>query len=262
MSANIILGQSGVIEQPKRYSGGVGKPQSLIRTWRGPKLAIRQLVAFVNTLGVWSLEENGPNGTLVLEMTGTLGADGTPTEVPLDQWELVPGAVEKDLLEADNAVINGLTDMEKRAIRDAVANPDKFLTSDPSFAVNPNAMETYRLMLKGMRAIRLFAHVLKHTRTVSNNYAVQASNTNVGNILKNATVIANEGIPAGFLISLAGPPYNSVSLSAAAPLGFPIYDYGWFKHPPTLSISAGSKLQISQEWEFGLWAVLAYGNPI
>ncbi len=256
--SKILLGKPGAIEQPLKATGGPLKPTSVVRTWRGPKAAVMALLSQIFPYFDYNYEENGPNATLQIDQPYF---EGQSPEVPVNNWELLPGAVEKDLLEADLAIMDttasgsgGITDAERRAIRQAINNPDDaafvpFLSSTPD--------QIYRLMLAGMRSVKQFAPVLTHTQTVSGTYATVASSTNVKRIISNTTLIATEAIPSSFLIALNGAPYNATSNRTN-----PAINYGWFKNPATLNSAYGGRQQITQQWEFGLWPQLIYGAPI
>jgi hypothetical protein len=85
---------------------------------------------------------------------------------------------------------------------------------------------------------------------------VGAALTNVGAILSTGSLIALEGVPGSLLVNL---PIKISNRVAAA--------YGWYKKFPTVRISAGHRIQLEQEWEYGLWSRLAYmgglaGSPL
>ncbi len=240
----IRLGASGAIEQPKRYEGGPNKPLSTIRSFRGPKAAIIAMIQQAGAEGCdFTVEEIGPDAVITMTFS-----NADPNEQPKDTWELIPSMVEKDILDADVAIVSGLTDRERSTIRKFIQNPPE--NQDPALDPNGNAMIIYNLMQGGLRSVRVYAPVLRRTRTAPNSYAVAQSLLHVGRILSNATV-ADEGVPSNFLVPFNGPPFNLVSTK-------PFFTYGWLKLPPTLQQVAGSRTQIAQEWEFGLWSTDIY----
>lgn len=242
-----LLGTPGAIEQPRKWSGGPFKVDSLVRAWRGPKEAIYALLAQIKTTGFdWTLEEQGPNATLT---TSAPSIDAP--EVPVDTWELLPSAVEKDLLEADVPIVNRLDG-------DEVDNVRRFVEerSIPGGGVLGDDVTTlYRLMIKGMRSVRIFAPTLRRTRTVTSQYAVVQSNANVGRLLATGSLIATEAVPASFLISLNSFPFTATDPHPSDGVAL---SYGWFKDPPSLQVAANARLQIIQEWHFGLWPTVIY----
>ncbi len=255
--SSLILGNRGVVEQPKKYSGGPNKPDQVIRSWKGPKERIVEMIQQVKAMGFeWSLEESG--GTAVVSVT-TLGAtiiggQEPGAEVPVDTWELVPGAVEKDILESDCAAVNALTDADKRLMRSIMNNETVASASFSSGAQSAGAAELASAILSGLRVKRIFAPTLTRNRSVSNSYAVIEAETFTERIWSTATLRANEAIPSTFLVSLNKAPYTN-----AHPNGGAYYVYGWFKHPPTQRASANSRTTLDQKWEFGLYPKVVYG---
>jgi len=246
-----FLGRKDAIEQGREYSGGPGMPTKTVRSWKGEKSAVLAKLGEVQTAGfVFRLVEEGPVATLTAESPNLPGED-QGSQVVADQWELLPGEAEKDLLDADLALVNDLTKVEKEAIRKNLQDPPE--ESSTTNLVG-NALSAYRLMLMGQRSRITFAPVLRRTVTVSNLYAVTWSVSNVGRVLKSSTIVANEGLPAGFLIAIANPPfaYTAVTKDGLA------MSYGFLKKYPTLNQTVGGRLQIVQEWAFGLWPVASY----
>ena len=150
-------------------------------------------------------------------------------------------AQEKDVLEADNSIINGLSETEKRQIRTIIQDPS---AGTPAPLGGTNANKIYQLMLTGLRAIRVNAPTLRHTQTVSNNWTVKASFANVSKLISTASLISTEAVPSAILFNLP----NDASVRAG-------FQYAWMKNHPTVRASAFQKMQIEQEWQYGLWPV-------
>jgi hypothetical protein len=91
---------------------------------------------------------------------------------------------------------------------------------------------------------------VRHTQTVSSNYTVKAALTNVGRIISTGSFISLEGVPSDILFNL--PTFSS---SRA-----PDLVYAWLKRFPIVRTGARQKVQIEQEWEYGLWPPLIYGS--
>jgi len=267
----IVLGKSGAIEQPKKYSGGPLKPGITVRSWKGPKAAVLAMLQDPSLLAWdWSIEETGPNATLTAQSNTLPGGDETGT-VLTDVWELRSGEVEKDLLETDIDEINQMSPSLKQKIRGLIDSRDESVVTTATFdalvpaganhtAVVSAAYEIYYLMTRGMRAVRVYAPVLTRRLTVSSKYTVAVSLNNVGKILKSSTLVQTAGngesVPTTFLIQLNGPPFTNVPFDASH------YSYGWFKKPPTQTASGGGRTELTQEFEFGLWAKFPYGAAI
>lgn len=253
------IGTNGATEQPRRLRWSPQGGYFTVRSWKGPKTAIDEIANQLSTAGVpwenqqlvagqWQISSEAPNAV----DPGT----GSGTELPVDNWELLPGEQEKDILEADLEVINSIPQTELQTLKDGILNPAP--SKSPALS-NSTAIDLYALMLNGVKTTKVHAPILRHTQTVSRSWATKAAMTNVGRIIANATLIGSgansENVPAGFLIALGEAPFiNSSNRTGLA--------YGWYKGFPTLGVGADNKLNITQEWQFGLWATLIYGDTI
>lgn len=257
----IVLGKSGAIEQPKKYSGGPLKPGITVRSWKGPKAAVLAMLQDPSLLAWdWSIEETGPNATLTAQSNTLPGSDETGT-VLTDVWELRSAEVEKDILEADIAGIAGIPAATKQKIRHLIDTRDESTVIEQTFGtpgIEPavTALKVYNLMVKGVKSVRVYAPILTRRITVSSKYSTAVPMANVGRVLKSTTMVQSAGngesVPATFLIPLNSAPFTSVSADATLA-------YGWLKGYPALVASAGGRTELTQEFQFGLWSVLLYG---
>jgi hypothetical protein len=211
------------------------------------------------------------------------------TEV-VNLWELFAQKVEKDILEADLSFgsLAAITPEDAQLIKIALSQYEsgiKILSSwfstptqlttdasgkastakltnsdgtDAAAASNPaNCYSAFCLMTHGVRSYPILAPCLRHTQTVNAQYAIKASLTNVGKVLSTATLQSNEAIPSGLLFNL--PTFTNVNyiIEEADDL-----KYGWYKDFPTVRQIAGSKWNIEQEWQYGLYSIKLYGAPL
>ena len=261
--SKIVLGKSGAIEQPKKYSGGPLKPGITVRSWKGPKAAVLAMLQDPSLLAWdWSIEETGPNATLTAQSNTLPGGDETGT-VLTDVWELRSAEVEKDLLEADIAVINSVPAAMKQKIRHLIDTRDESTVTVATFGAAGEPANTafaiYNLMVKGVKAIRVYAPILTRRVTVSSKYSTAVPVTNVGRILKSSTMVTSAGngesVPDTFLIPLNSAPFTNTPADTA-------FAYGWLKGYPVLVASAGGRTELTQEFQFGLWSTLLYGAAL
>jgi len=202
-----------------------------------------------------------------MEVPISAGGGGGEEEVPVDTWELLPGIVEKDLLDSDNVAVANLTIAQRDQLRDIIHNGKP---ESPSWAFSgstiTDAGQIYALMSNGVRSAIQFAPVMRRTRAVSNAYATKQANTNVRRILSTETLVDDEAVPGSFLITLDSSPYTDQISGAEATLrasrGQPPIQFGWLKHSPTLQQAAFSRLHITQEWHFGLWSTVLYDEVL
>ena len=168
---------------------------------------------------------------------------GQDPNLPLnDVWELQPNVVEKDFLEADLSAINALTDTQIADVKKAGDDPTVDITS-----YNSTQKTCVRLLRAGVKSVRVFAPVLRHTITVARNYTVAATLTNCGSILSTSALQSNENVPGTLLFNLptGSNPTRTDGLSLK---------YGWFKKYPSVTQVGQGRWQIVQEWEYGLWS--------
>jgi hypothetical protein len=237
-------GQKGPHLQPTNY-GLTESGRFATWTWQGERSVIQQLIPGIEALGgVWTLQESFTGGadTIVARFATIPGE----VETPVNEWELFASKSEKDLLHYDCAAINSLTDEKKRDIESALDDP----SHSPEFN-DDNAQEIYSLMLSGFRAAVVGAPILRHTQTVTRNWQIPASLTNVKSIYSTGSLIDVEGIPGDILFQLP--------LEISSKDGFV---FGWYKDYPTVRTAARRRSQIEQEWQYGLWPVRIFGSAL
>jgi hypothetical protein len=238
-------GQKGPHLQPVNY-GLTESGRFANWTWQGERSVIQQLIPGVEALGgVWTLQESFTGGadTLVAKFAVVPGE----TEVPVSEWELFAAMSEKDILEADNPAINSLSRTEKRDIEHALDND-----TEPTLDQNADIVyEVYDLMLSKFRSVIVAQPILRHTQTVSRNYQIPSSFSNLKRIISTSTLGSTEDIPSNILSQLP------LELSFNNKLV-----YGWYKLHPTVRVAARRRVQIEQEWHYGLWSRLIYGDAL
>lgn len=222
---------------------------------------------------------------------GGPGTDYT-TEVLENIWELDPQETEKALLEADfpnGSTLELFSVRTKEAILAAVANlssgnpplwsiAETRLITGGSNSVTYNfdggitdttttvslpvsdyapAYSLFKLLAARVTMFPMNASVIQHTQLVSNLYTAQASFSNMGRIISNATMIGIEGMPTGLLFGLPTLPAPEFFIETTGDL-----QYGWRKSGPGVSRLELSKWRIVQRWQLGLWPVRLYGSVL
>lgn len=164
-----------------------------------------------------------------------------PNAPLVDAWELQPNIVEKDLMDADVSAVNSLTTAQKKEVTDAVQSSGTL----PTFGSSTQTTLA-KLLVAGVRSVRIFAPVLRRTRLVRRDYTVKDALTNVGSVIAAASFTNYEAVPAILLFSLpAGGTVTRDSLTLK---------YGWYKKYPAVTQVSGGQWQLVQEWEYGLWS--------
>lgn len=246
---------------------GIGEDQSgqytLVRA-EGTRSEIEQLIPQMRQVSAtYDIKKSFSGAADVLEgrIPGPGFATSTP-EVPIDDWETMADEVEKDLLECDIAGIDGdiggventgLDDSERALIRTIL---DQGVDSEDAYRFHLRsttgfAADLYNLAVYGVRAKRVIVPHLRHTQTVSQLWTVKAALTNVERIISTTSLVATESVPSTILFNL---PDKTTVRSIASKLG-----YGWYKKYPSVKIAANRRMQIEQEWEYGLWSTVLYG---
>jgi predicted outer membrane lipoprotein len=261
--AGPITGNRGAFPQPNRWGRNETGNWSQV-SYEGTKPEIFLLAAAFGATEGLAYEVTEQFGKWRLDVHLPWSVNGIdPRTDRVDNWEFFAQHAEKDLLEAavETAAIRALTDNQISTIRallevppNPTAVPPDPIVTDEDFGGGDsglNAYEVYRLMLKGARSFPIEQPMLRHTITTSNQYAVAYALLNVRKIVSSATVVGTENIPRAILFTL---PFEVSSNSD--------YAYGWYKMFPTVQQIALLKWQIVQEYQYGLWATLIWGNPL
>lgn len=242
-----INGASGAYEKPLRY-GQSDSGSYTIRTWEGTQSAIESQAASLPITCTWEIREGV--GVYTLEARYGTAKGGSENDPPAsDIWEFTSNAVEKDILESDNAAVTAVSQLNIARIRDYILNPPKDGIEEGDFdgATASSAFSLYKLMASGVKSVRVDAVIARHTQTVSLGYSIRPALTNVGKIVTSGSMLSQEGMPAAVLYNLPQTVANDVR-----------FIWGWYKKYPTVRMAAFSKMQIEQEWEYGRWAYLLY----
>lgn len=197
---------------------------------------------------------------------------GGGSETAEDVWELSAQDTQKDLLDSDFtnggfATLTAVTFYEKQVIQRALSANISLATAYAQIvaetpgvtipAVTDNAKSMFRLMLFGVRAFPIEASIIRHTQTVNNVWSAYASFSNVNRILSNSAMDTLEGAGDLFLFSLPTIPTATQYIETAGDL-----QYGWRKIRPSITRLTYNKWQITNVYQFGLWAVKLYGALI
>ncbi len=272
-----INGKKGAHEQPLAYGlndGGFYSHQ----VFEGTAADIQAKAAGYSNLGVRYEVENlhGGRAKLTAYLTWA-NANQLGQEVPVENWELDPQEVEKDLLDADfqHGSLTALSSSDRATIAGLINNgiswngstnpvmlPGSSGSNESHTLATPlgNAYSFYLLMKAGVRSFPVDASVIRHTSNVSSEYSVKVSFANSGRIFSSASLISIEGVPSDLLFDVPTAPNATQYIETAPTLTTPgDLQYGWRKVPPSVQKMALQRWQITQNYQFGLWAVRLYG---
>ena len=254
--SNLFINSTGEVEQGAEWTFDVTQGSQTTRTFRGTQAYIEAaessyIAAGWNTRvkegAVWELVATAP-------MDSRQGDPGS--EVPVDTWELGSNMVEKDILESNTDVVNGLVKEDLAFLREVVdgkKTTDDYDLEDglPHVFLSPDAVPLFKLIVSGVKSKVVYQPVLRNIKTASQYYEIPNSLLNVGSVYSTARIISDESPPSDIAANLL----TGGTITRAA-VG--VLFGGWFKTHPQIIDSAGSKVQIVQEWQYGEWAPLLY----
>lgn len=250
LAGNPAAIEQGVVKEYDPRRGPV-----TIRRWRGPRAALEALKDNLIAAG-WTtrLETGGgPNCSLEASIAQEFSGGAPQITDPVDTWELTANVSEKDILRSDSTQIDGLSSADIKVLRDLIKGKLEFdgLTSSKFTSAGSLGWNVAKLIAQGLQSVVVYQPIIRHTKTVSRNWEVPASLTNVGNILLTSTLVSLEDPPASISnnLSASGAEVTRDGLT---------FRYGWLKTHPTITDAANERIQIVQEWQWGLWPTLIY----
>lgn len=245
----LLTGNQGLVEQPIERAYDPRRGPSTTRRFRGPRADLLNAKATFDSAG-WSTRfVAGPVCTLEATIGQDVDGVNPPSDQPIDTWELGANVCEKDILQADCALVNTAMASvnDSLVIRDLIKGGTKFEDISSGDFETGSGWALAKLIGGGVQSILQYQPVLRHNKTVSNVYEIPNSLSNVGSVLLTSTLVAQEAIPTRISNSL---PASGGPVTRG---GYGGYRYGWLKAYPTITESGYNKTTISQEWQWGLW---------
>jgi hypothetical protein len=207
------------------------------------------------------LETDFPNGSLNLNNTGSHLTRLALSKMVNDDdgfWETAPPGGVFPYFRMSDGTVYIFDSNAPGAYRPADLGAVKFVgLQKDDFET---AYSLYLLMRANTTAFPLATPVIRHTALVSNQYAVQASFTNVGRIISSASMISLEGVPTTLLFSIPSPPGQDTGGAPEQYIEDPgDLQYGWRKIFPGVTRLARFKWRITENWIFGLYPIKMFG---
>jgi hypothetical protein len=173
-------------------------------------------------------------------------------EVPIAIWELLPARGERKL--SMTRKFRALPQVEKDKLMPFI---DNRATADdlPFEDDDPDAAQFYRAVMRGVEARAVHQPVLRMTQTVSSVWRVRLAITNFDRIESGLQLAQYEGLPVDLAFNLP----NDVADNAAR-VGNDVNEvlWGWLKCFPTCTRTGFGRYNLTQDWEYGEWAMCAY----
>lgn len=257
----IILGASTMTEQPQEWGYSPDKGFDTTRSWKGPASAVESVTATLSALG-WSFRvRHLPSGLAQIDATisGNASSNGgsQPSTVDVvDTWELYPNSVQKDLLEADCSAVGACTAQQISWVKTYLATRSTdAITAEGWTTWNGYQTTLINLANAGVTSWEIDAPVLRHSYSIPRGVNYSFPWNNIWKIHSTAQLIANEGVPADYVLDLAtiGALFTNPTRNDGVP-----FHYGWRKRFPHQSIGANGKREVNIEYHFGLWATDLY----
>ena len=256
--SNVQIGFATLTEQPIEFGWDKKSGQFATRVWQGTEQQCRDAFALLTrTIGFSSVNVKQKSGG-VWEVSGRIdGAvddDGNPLPEQdiVDTWELTSNRVEKDILETDISAVNSLNATDLSTLRGLINGDTTNLLTEPSWVSSgsgsPSAL--YKLIKSGVKSSVVYAPVISKTQTASNSRVIAASLTNVGVVYTTATLLASESIPASIANNLVASTQRTITGLT--------FQYGWLKNFPVITDTVDGKVNLQQNWEWGLWSTVLY----
>jgi hypothetical protein len=262
MSAT-ILGTQAATLQPIRFGWSAERGHQTTKEWQGGESQVRALIPqIVFDGGSWEVDRM-PGDMWKITATyskpqddGAGPGDAGGQEIAVT-WELLPKDAQKQLLGSFHSLVAGLSAADIDQIKAEVDNTTKTVANT---TLTGNALKVFKLMRAGVDTVEIEQPVLNLTWIVPNNVNLSYSYANIGRIYTTSSLISTENIPGyistsmvAWTSSFSNPSYGTNRVSLV---------FGWKKRAPTQRLAGLSRREISQTWEFGLWATDIYGGTV
>jgi len=197
----------------------------------------------------WQIDHDGCRYMLKARFADDQSGD---PETPLDEVRLHANRAAVSIYNGPGFRQVAPEDVQK--IRRQQQNPNPDFT--PAVLGGNGAELLYYLLQDGQEHYTVSQPVLVRSRAASSSYDfsayTNAAYQNVGYIIDTSHIAADAALPSPLLFTLPGTTTIEEDDRGIS------YAYGWLKHYPEYTQAAGNKAVLTQEWEFGRWAVWGY----
>ena len=262
MSNTYIGNAAGGSESPVNSNWDPVKGWSTTRKFRGTEAYVREMESDMILQGYTTQLTAGA----VWELSASVAADTRDGNPPgmgpndvVDTWELFANKVEKDILASDVTVVHSMTEPNIHWMRE-LANGDKKASDwdssttakTPPFSADFDSMQLFRAIIGGSKSQIIYQPTIRHTQTMPSGSTITAYTTYAGKIYSTAKLVSTYNVPSNIASAL------KASASHTRSSGLVLYD-GWLMDHPSVTIAAGQRLQLVQEWTWGEWAPVMFG---
>ena len=258
-----ILGTKAATLQPIKFGWSKERGHYTVKEWHGGEANIRALIPQIVADGA-NYDFDAGNGDLAKIVAnystatpdGAGGGNSGGDEVSVN-WELGPKDAQKALLSSYHSLVSGLTAAEIDLIKADVADTTKTAATT---TLTGNGLKVFKLLRADVDTVEIEQPILSLTWIVPNSVTLSYAYSNIGRIYTTSSLISAEGIPSyistsmnAWTASFSNPTFGTNRISLI---------FGWKKRAPTQRLAGTNKREISQTWEFGLWATDIYGATV
>jgi hypothetical protein len=249
MSAS-IQGESGPVKTGVEYGFDRQTGSFEQVTWEGTHDALQGILPDIGIPDSYLLS---PTGTakwrLTARYSGASTGEGGTTEVPIHEERLRFNQIQKSIFAVPAFV--SVDDEIKRYIEGNADEPDDdgALRNYVELVDPALALTLWDLVSAGVKEQTIYQPVVVVTDTASANYAWNVGFTNYGRIFSTASMISDADLGASWQGNL---PDETSSTSG--------FEFGWLKSPPEIVNAGSTRSQLVQEYTYGLWATVMYGD--
>jgi hypothetical protein len=259
MPKPIINGTLLPIKQPSEYN--YDSKSGLSRVDRWESAGEPGLYGLATQLSALRISYNFvPSvGKSVLVATAT-GPDNGQPEVTTDTWQIVANEIQKSLFEhpksmAIEAAASGSLGRIRKNLERYNNEEELVALSGPAIAAGGTIL--FDLLKLGTTHYPIGQYVIRHTTNVSDSYAVNVADTNVGKIYTTAQLVGSPTAeltnPNNWVFPI--PPRLVYKLqNIPAPAAATGFTWGWRKLPSTEGTAANGRIDINTEYWLEQWS--------
>lgn len=270
-----LIGISAPVAQPAEVTYSPVNGLSFNQPYEGTDIVQANAIAnsYIAARLPFAYTSDGRTHKIVPVIQG-VSADGTGAEVPHDRWEILANENHKDIYESPLALsleasVPGILGQIRKDLANynagkngtAVTQPPSahpIFTTSAGLAVDPTiyakALQLCRLLARGITMFATSQYVLKHTQTISHQYAHNVVDLNIERTYTTGQLLIE---CATYAFPLPGRMIAKIQ-DIAAPDRQDEYQWGWRKLPSPEVTLPGNKIEIVTEYYLDQWSTVLY----
>ncbi len=255
----IAVGKRGPIRRPVEISYDPTRGQIITARWESLG---QDLAGVANTYANNRIAFNWTNSPhkSVLVAQASAAQLGYPERI-VDTWQILANEIQKDLKEfppvlAMEAAYPGTLGYITRDVDLYNQGKPPGTPAIPAGA-NPTAGKLFNLLIRGTTHFPVSQYVLKHSTNVSNAYAQNVADVNVGKVYTTAALLKEVQDKNSWVFPLPGRMAFKIT-NIPAPAAVTDYQWGFRKLASTETTTADNRIEISTEYWLEQWSTFLY----